>query len=511
MTNESQNNKRIAKNTLILYARMLLTVGISFYSTRLILANLGVSNYGIYNVIGGFVGMFHMVSSTLTQAVGRFMTVELGRGDERKLQQTFSTSVNILLLLSVVVLLLGETVGLWFVNAKLNIDPDRMVAANWIYQFSLFSFLVEMVSTPYGGAVIAHERMGTFAFVTVAKVLLTFCIALSLAVSPIDTLVFYGILVFSVSASVQLMYWAYCRRHFAECRYSVHIEKGIFREMFGFAGWNFLTTSAAMLSSSGLSILLNMHFGTTINAARGVASQINGISTAFARNFMTALNPQITKSYAAGNTDYTRKLMCNGAKFSYFLFLLVALPCLMETDFIMSVWLKEVPPYAGIFVRLALLNTMVEILLNTSETVNAASGKIRNYQILVGSTQLLILVGSIGVVRLTANPVYTMAVTNVLYLLIFVPRVLANKPFIRISWAYYARSVLKDVVLATSVALLGCLAWLTLMQPGWARLVCVGTTSTALVVGYVYGFVLGRAEKEKIHSLIRNRLGWRSC
>ena len=205
MSNESQNNKRLAKNTLILYARMLFTVGISFYSTRLILVNLGVSDYGVYNVIGGFVSMFYMVTATMTQAVSRFLTFELGKGDEKRLQQTFSTSVNILLLLALIVVLLGETVGLWFINAKLNIETERMVAANWIYQFSLFAFVFEMFSVPYSASVISHEKMDTFAFVTIAKVLLTLGIALLLVISPIDKLIFYGILVFIVSVSIQLI------------------------------------------------------------------------------------------------------------------------------------------------------------------------------------------------------------------------------------------------------------------------------------------------------------------
>ena len=193
---------------------MLLTVGISFYSTRLILANLGVDNYGIYNVIGGFVSMFYMVTSTMTQAVGRFLTFELGAGNEKKLQQTFSTSVNILLLFALVVVVLAETVGLWFVNYKLNISTDRMGAANWIYQFSVLSFIFEMISVPYSASVISHEKMGTFAFVTILKVILTLGIAFLLSVSPMDKLVFYGLLVLFVSILVQLMYWIYCKKNF---------------------------------------------------------------------------------------------------------------------------------------------------------------------------------------------------------------------------------------------------------------------------------------------------------
>lgn len=405
MSIQSQNNKRLAKNTLILYARMLFTVGISFYSTRLILANLGVSDYGVYNVIGGFVSMFYMVTATMTQAVSRFLTFELGRNDPKKLQQTFSTSLNILLLLALLVVLLSETIGLWFVNTKLNIEPDRMTVANWIYQFSLLSFVLEMISVPYSASVISHEKMGAFAFVTIAKVFLTFGIALSLAASPIDKLVFYGILVLAVSVSIQLMYWIYCKKNFPECQYSTHIDKVLFKDMFGFAGWNFLTTCTSMLSSQGVGIMLNMHFGTAINAARGIASQINGTVGAFSRNFTTALNPQITKSYATGDIAYTTKLVCRGAKFSYLLFLFIALPCMFEVDFFLSKWLTEVPTYAGIFVQLTFLNTLVETLLNSNETLNRASGKIRKFQIIISVAQLLILIVSYIVLEITGNSI----------------------------------------------------------------------------------------------------------
>ena len=196
--------------------------------------------------------------------------------------------------------------------------------------------------------------MGAFALVTILKVLLTLGIALLLSVGPIDKLVFYGILVLLVSISIQLMYWIYCRKHFHECKYSLHIDKNIFKSMFGFAGWNFLTTCASMLSTQGVSIILNMHFGTIINAAKGVASQVNGTVGAFSRNFMIALNPQITKSYAAKEIEYTKNLVCQGAKFTYLLFFFLALPCILETNFLLSKWLKEVPPYAGIFVQLSL-------------------------------------------------------------------------------------------------------------------------------------------------------------
>lgn len=506
MLTQTENNKRLAKNTLLLYGRMLLTVGISFYSTRLILANLGIDNYGIYNVIGGFVSMFYMVTSTMTQAVSRFLTFELGTGNKKKLQQTFSTSINILLLLSLVVVLLAETVGLWFVNYKLNISPNRMNAANWIYQFSVLSFVCEMISVPYSASVISHEKMGAFALVTILKVLLTLGIALLLSVSPIDKLVFYGILVLLVSISIQLMYWIYCRKHFHECKYSLHIDKNIFKSMFGFAGWNFLTTCASMLSTQGVSIILNMHFGTIINAAKGVASQVNGTVGAFSRNFMIALNPQITKSYAAKEIEYTKNLVCQGAKFTYLLFFFLALPCILETNFLLSKWLKEVPPYAGIFVQLSLLNSIIEILLNSSETLNRATGKIRNLQILLGTTQLLILGISYIVIIITENPIWTMAVTNILYLLIFVPRIMINRPFINITFKYYFKNVLCGIIIMSILATLTSLIPMYYMHNGWPRLITVCIVSTMSIIFFSYLFVLTKKEKFKLLGLIKNKI-----
>lgn len=506
MSQTSDNNKRIAKNTLILYVRMLFTVGISFYSTRLILANLGVENYGIYNVIGGFVSMFYMVTSTMTQAVSRFLTFDLGRGDIAKLQKTFSTSVNILLLMSFVVVLLAETVGLWFVNNKLNIDDGRMLAANWIYQFSVFSFVLEMISVPYGASVISHEKMGTFAFVTVTKVLLTLGIAFALTVSPIDKLVFYGLLVFLVELTIQMMYWIYCRRNFTECRYSLRMEKDIFREMFGFAGWNFLTTCASMLSTQGVNILLNMHFGAFINAASGVASQINSTVGAFSRNFTKAISPQITKQYSQNNIEYTKSLVCKGAKFSFLFFFIIALPFMFEIDFILSIWLKEVPRYAGVFVQLVLLNSLIEILVNTSEVLNAATGKIRNYQIIVSSVQIGVVLFSYLVISITNDPILTMAVSNILYLLVFIPRILSNKPYVGITFGYYYKNVLQGILLMVIMTISLCLIPVLFMSDGWERLVVVGSISTTSSIVTSFMFVLTKGEKEKILSFVKGKM-----
>ena len=379
--NNTINNKRIAKNTLILYLRMFITVGVSLYTSRVVLANLGISDYGLYNVIGGFVSMFYMITASLTQAVSRFITFELGKNDMKKLEDTFSTSVFILFILSLVVVLLAETIGLWFVNYKLNIDADRIVAANWVYQFTVLAFVLEMLSIPYSALIVSHEKMGMFAFVTIMKVILMLGVALLLSVSPLDTLIFYGILTFAVSLGVQGMYYVYCRCNFRESSVHIHFDKDLFNKMFGFAGWNFLSTVASMLSSQGVNMMLNIFFGTPVNAARGIAGQINGTAGAFSRNFTMALSPQITKSYASGDKRYSKTLVCQGAKYSFLLLLMVALPVMLETDYVLSLWLKEVPPYASAFVQLQLAYALVDVLVYTNLVLNNATGKIKTYQL----------------------------------------------------------------------------------------------------------------------------------
>ena len=506
MTNKSANSKRLAKNTLILYARMLFTVGISFYTTRLILANLGVDNYGIYNVIGGFVAMFYMVTSTMIQAVGRFLTFELGAGNTEKLRQTFSTSVNILLLMAVFVVILAETVGLWFVNSKLNIADERMLAANWIYQFSIFAFVLEMISVPYSASVISHEKMGAFAFVTIVKVFLTLGIAFSLSISPIDRLVFYGLLVFLVNLLIQLMYWAYCRKNFEECRYSLKMEKALFKEMFSFAGWNFFTTCSSMLSSQGVNILLNIHFGTAINAARGVAGQINGTAGAFFSNFEKALHPQLTKSYASGDYNYTKSLVCRGAKMTYLLFFFVALPCMLEIDFFLEKWITEVPPYASIFVQLSLLNNLVEVILHTNTTLNAATGKIRNYQLLLCTGYLLIFMGSYWVLKLSENPVLAIAVTNIVNIILIFPRLYITRHTLGITVGYFFKHVILRLLVMSLLSAAVCLLFMHYVEDGWVRFLSVCVLSTLLIALFSYFIVLTSDERKATVALVAEKM-----
>lgn len=383
MSDNTSNNKRIAKNTILLYFRTLFIMVITLYTSRVILGELGVEDYGIYNVVGGVVAMFAVISASLSSAISRFITFELGQGDISRLRSIFSTSINIQIGISIVVLLLGESIGLWFLNYKMTIPPDRLMAANWVLQCSLITFCVSLISVPYNACIIAHERMSAFAYISFLEAALKLAICYMLVLSPSDKLIVYAILMVVVSIIIRFTYGIYCGRHFTESRYKWVNDKAILNEMTSFAGWNFFTNISYVFNTQGVSLLVNVFFGVTLNASRGIAAQVENAVMQFVNNFTTAINPQITKCYASGEKQLMFTLVCRGAKFSYLLLLIFALPIIIETEYILTLWLKNVPEYTIIFVRLSMICAMVNILGNTCYTACMATGKIKRYVIWV--------------------------------------------------------------------------------------------------------------------------------
>lgn len=316
-----ENNKRIAKNTLFLYLRMFLMMAISLFTSRIILSTLGVSDYGIYNVVGGVVAMFGLLSGSITNSITRFLTFELGKKDYFQLQKVFSTSLNVMMVLSFVIVVIGEVVGIWFLNYKMNIPEGRMDAANWAFQCSLMTFVMNLISIPYNSTIVAHEKMSAFAYISIFEVIMKLLIVYSLYVSPFDKLKSYVVLLLVLSFVIRLIYGFYCKRHFEEATYHFINDKVLLKKMTSFAGWNFFGQGAYMMNNQGVNIVINLFFGVTVNAARGIATQVNNAVNQFVANFMMALNPQITKSYASGELDEMHKLVYRGSKFSYFLML----------------------------------------------------------------------------------------------------------------------------------------------------------------------------------------------
>ncbi|GAE86261.1 hypothetical protein JCM10512_4758 [Bacteroides reticulotermitis JCM 10512] len=371
-----------------LYFRTFFTMTVSVFTSRVILDVLGVEDFGIYNIVGGFVAMFSLLSGTLTAASQRFMSYELGRA-KSDISKVFSTSLSIHLMLAALIFILLESAGVWFLNYKMNIAPDRLVAANWVFQCSILTFCVNLISIPYNASIIAYEKMTIFAYISVFEAVAKLGIVYLLLLFNFDKLILYAFLTLLVAIVLRCVYGFYCKYKFRECRFYFIKDKELYREMLGFSGWNFIGSSANVLNSHGINILINIFFGVALNAARGIAEQINTTLNSFVLNFMMALNPQITKNFASGDYDNMNVLIIKGAKYSFFLFWLLSLPILLETDIVLKIWLVQVPEYTSILVRYALIYTMCQILSQTLYAAMLATGKIKEYQIIVGTLSLM--------------------------------------------------------------------------------------------------------------------------
>lgn len=404
MASNSKNNKRIAKNTAALYVRMLFLMVVNLFATRVVLQALGVVDYGIYNVVGGIVALFSILSHSLSTASSRFLNFEMGRGHFDRLKAVFSTSVTIQIALSVIIAVLTEIGGLWYLNNKMVIPVERLIAANWVFQFSILTFCVNLISVPYNAAIIAHEKMSAFAYISIYEGVAKLLVCYLVMVSPIDKLITYAALIFIIQLTVRSIYTWYCNRHFEECVYHFSYDKPLMRELFSYAGWNFIGSAAAVLRTQGGNIIINLFAGPAVNAARGVANQVNHAVSGFSNNFMTAVKPQITKSYAAGDIAYMTTLVNQSARFSFYLLLFLSLPIIVNIDFILSLWLKTVPDSTSIFVVLTMIFTMIESFSQPLMTAQLATGKVRNYQLIVGGINLLNLPVSYSLMKIGYTP-----------------------------------------------------------------------------------------------------------
>lgn len=384
MDNNSQsNNKRIAKNTLLLYFRMLIMMLISLYTGRVVLETLGIEDYGIYNVVGGFVAMFSMISGAMVGASQRFISFELGKKINRNVNKVFCTTVSIHLILSLVILLFGETIGLWAVNNYLNFSDDRYIAANWVYQFSLFTFILNIISIPYNAAIVAYEKMSAFAYISIFEAILKLIIVYLLLISPIDKLIAYGFLMCCISVILRAIYANYCYRHFQECRYHYSMDKKLVSTMISYTGWNFLGAWAGTLRGQGVNMVMNNFFGAAANAAQGVSQHVLGAITGLVSNFNMAMNPQIIKRYAAGEKESMFNLLFKGSRFSFILLLVVSTPIVVEAPFVLDLWLKDVPENSVAFLRITVYVALMDALSRNLVTAMQASGIVKKSNIAV--------------------------------------------------------------------------------------------------------------------------------
>lgn len=377
------DNKRVAKNTIMLYFRMLVLMAIGLFTSRVTLKALGVDDYGINSVIAGFLSMFGIITGSMSSAISRFITVELGRGDSKRLKEVFSTSISVQLLMGILVVILIESFGIWFLNTKMNIPDGREAAAQWCLHCATFTTFVSLMNVPFNSTIVAHERMSAFAYMTILDAALKLAVCYALYISPFDKLKTFALLIAFVSTLTTSIYWIYCRIKFEECSFKFKFDRQLFKEIWGFAGWNLFGNTTWILNTQGINMLINIFFNVAVNAARGIAVQVNGIIQNFVTNFMMALNPQITKSYACGEKNEAFKLACRGARFSFFIMFILALPVMLESTQILTIWLGTPPEQADAFMVWTILSTLTILLGNTMLTLQMAHGDIRKYQLLM--------------------------------------------------------------------------------------------------------------------------------
>ena len=507
MEQNAHNTRKIAKNTLILYVRMLLLMLVGLYTSRVVLSALGENDFGIYDVVGGVVAMFTIISGSLNSAISRFITFEMGKGDHSRLNKVYSTAVTIQLAIAAVVVVVAEPVGLWFIRNEMTIDPSRIQAAIWVLHFSLASFVINLMSVPQMASITAHEKMSAYAYIGIMEGLLRLAVAILIARSSYDRLILYSALMMVSVLVVRTAYGIYCRRNFPECRYRWVNDASLVKEMFSFAGWNFIGASSGVLRDQGGKILVNLFYGTAVNAARGVAMQLNGAVQGFVTNFMTAVNPQITKSYASGDHGYMYYLISKSSRMSYYLLFVLALPVLFNTGYILDIWLEEVPAHSALFVQLFLIFTLSESLSNPLITAQLATGNIRNYQLVVGGLQLLNIPVSYAFLKAGAAPEVTVMVAIAISQICFFARLFMLKGMIGLPVGDFLKKVYMNVLGTTALSLaVPFVIHGFLPDTIWG--VIISVTLCVISAGLsVLTFGLSRGERHEISCWIKKALG----
>lgn len=499
MSDTSSANKRIAKNTLVLYVRMLFTMGISLFTSRVVLQTLGVEDYGISSVVGGVISMFTFINSAMVSSTQRYLNFELVRGDANQLRSVFSTSLQIHALIALAIIVLSETVGLWFLNEKLVIPEARMTAAMWVYQCSILSCAVSIMSTPYNAVIVAHEKMSAFAYISILDVSLKLLVVYLLVVLPFDKLIILSILTLLVQLFIRYIYTLYCHRHFPESYFQFRFNKTLFKEMFGFAGWSFWGNLAAILYTQGLNMMLNIFFGPIVNAARGIAVQVQSAVQQFVGGFQTALNPQITKNYASNNLPQMHSLMFRSARFSFLLLFFLSLPVLMETNFILTLWLKTVPDDAVIFTQIMICISLIYTTANPCVIANQATGKVKIYQMVVGGILLLILPISYIVLKLGA-PAYSVFIVHFcIESVAQFSRMYMLRNLIHLPLWQYMKNIYIPIVSTVAIAIILPLVVRMQVAEGWLRFLAVGFTCV-LSVG-ASSYFIGFTKQERVFFL----------
>ena len=507
MANSSENNKRILKNTLLLYVRMFFMMIVSLYTSRVILKSLGVVDFGIYNVVGGVVSMMGVINGSMATATQRYLTYELGNGNTKRLNEVFCMCVNIYLVLALLCVLVSETVGLWFLNTQLVIPAERMYAANWVFQLSLLTFLISMLTNPYNAVIVSREKMGIYAYISIFEAMFKLAIVFIVMFVPYDKLIFYGFLCMMSQLIVCGCYVTYCNRHYSESHYSYYWEGALFKNLSSYLGWNLFGSMATLAKGQGLNMLLNMFFSPVVNAARGIAYQVSTTVYNFFTNFYTAVRPQITKYYAQNDMDNMFRLVFKSSKMSFFLILFVSLPLVVEAPYVIQLWLGQRPDYVVPFMRLIITLTAVDAMATPLMTTAHATGKIALYQFVVGTMTTLNIPVSYCLLKFAeCGPVVVFQVSVCisvinLFLRLWIVKRLVDFPV----WQYIKQIFVKCVVVtAVACSLPICLH--IYLEESFLSFVAVCAVTLLSSVCTIYVIGLQASEREFVVRAVKTKL-----
>lgn len=504
MPDNSANSKRLARNTLFLYLRMLVVMGVGLYTTRMILSLLGVVDYGIYNVVGGVVSMFAFLRGTLSTSSQRYFSIELAKGNITNLRQWFCLNITGFFILIICFLIIAETIGLWFVNNKLVIPQERLFAANVVYQISLISFSLNFFAIPYHALIIAHEKMSAFAYISIVEALFKLIIVLVLSIITWDKLILYGILTFISSSSITLTYIVYNRKHFIESRYHFFWDKTKIVELLSFSGWHFYGTFSTTIRSQGINILLNMFFSPAVNAARAVSYQVYHAVSILSSNFFIALKPQIYKTYASKQYDELYKLILRSTVICFVLVAILVFPVLSNTGYVLNLWLKNVPEYAITFTQLILINGLIESLNGPTIAAILATGKIRKYELIAATLTIMNLPFSYVALRLGAPPTSTIVISILIMILITLYRALTMCRMIHVPLKLYIHLFLKIfVVIALSVGIIYMLFYNSACS--LIALISQSVIVSLMIAFFSFTFLLEKTDRATIFNIMKQK------
>lgn len=510
MSHTSENNKKIAKNTLFMYLRMLITMIVSLYTSRVVLNTLGINDFGIYNIVGGVVVLFTFINSAMSTGTQRHLSYELGKPDQGNITEIFNACLHIHIWLSIIVFILAETIGLWFINTQMNFPTDRMEAVNWVYQFSILGCLANIIRVPYQASIIAYERMSFYAYMGILEAALKLIIVYLLLIFSVDKLMLYSVLTFFVILLITLWFSLFCHRMFTRIRIEKVRDKRLYKKLISFSGWAMFGSVANLGLQQGLNVIINIFYGVGLNAAVGVANQVNSAVMSFVGGFQQALNPQLVKSQAGGDKERQMQLICESSKLSFLIMFVVAFPLLMNLSYVLTLWLGHYPPHADSICSLIIIGALIECLSGPLWVTIFATGNIRTYQIVISIILLMNIPISYVGGYLGMSPENMFLIRNVIYVFALSARLIFLRKLINLDISIYLKRVILPII---KVLLFVTLPIFVII---WKGIVCSSDNFQTLIwqtillclyeIIIVYTFGLRRNERMYVLNILKTKI-----